>query len=237
MIGIYKITEKNNPNIFYVGKSNDIQRRFKEHQTKTYQQSRIPFDGYIKEKGINAFTYEILEECELEDLSEREKYWVDILKAKESGNKFDGGLRDVVGNHNPNAKLNEEDVKEIRIAYNNHCKQKEVYKKYKDKITFQSFQNLWQGKSWAHIMPEVFTEENKQYYKTGQSKGEQGASAKFTDNEVIAIRKRYVTESAKDIYNDYKDRISYQAFQQILWGRYYSELPIYKKKEKKWINV
>ena len=42
---------------------------------------------------------------------------------------------------------------------------------------------------------------------------------------------------AKNIYNDYKDRISYQAFQQILWGRYYSELPIYKKKEKKWINI
>ena len=31
MIGIYKITDKNNPDIFYVGKSNDIERRFKEH--------------------------------------------------------------------------------------------------------------------------------------------------------------------------------------------------------------
>jgi hypothetical protein len=23
----------------------------------------------------------------------------------------------------------------------------------------------------------------------------------------------------------------------ILWGRYYKELPIYKKKERKWINI
>ena len=37
MIGIYKITSKNNPNIFYVGKSNDIERRFKEHIQKTYE--------------------------------------------------------------------------------------------------------------------------------------------------------------------------------------------------------
>ena len=237
MIGIYKITEKENPNNFYVGKSNDIQRRFYEHQTKTYKQSRIPFDGYIKEKGKNAFIYEILEECELEQLSEKEKYWVEKLEAKKSGNKFDGGLRDVVGTHNPNAKLTEKDVIEIRKAYNNHCKQREVYNKYKNKITFQSFQNLWQGRSWSHIMPEVFTEENKLYYKTEQSKGENSSNAKFTDEEVITIRKRYVNESAKAIYENYKDRISYQAFQQILWGRHYSELPINKKKEKKWINI
>ena len=237
MIGIYKITEKENPKMFYVGKSNDIERRFKEHKTKTYEQSRIPFDGYIKEKGIDSFTYEILEECSIEELSEREKYWVDKLNAKASGNKFDGGLRDVVGSHNPNAKLTEEDVKKIRIAYNNHKRQKDVYEEYKNIITFQSFQNVWQGRSWSHIMPEVFTEENKQYYKTEQSKGEQGTGAKFTNEEVINIRKRYVNESAKNIYNDYKDRVSYQTFQQILWGRYYSELPIYKKKEKKWINI
>lgn len=237
MIGIYKITEKENPKMFYVGKSNDIERRFKEHKTKTYEQSRIPFDGYIKEKGIDAFTYEILEECSIEELSEREKYWVDKLNAKASGNKFEGGLRDVVGSHNPNAKLTEEDVKKIRIAYNNHKRQKDVYEEYKNIITFQSFQNVWQGRSWSHIMPEIFTEENKQYYKTEQSKGEQGTGAKFTNEEVINIRKRYVNESAKNIYNDYKDRVSYQTFQQILWGRYYSELPIYKKKEKKWINI
>lgn len=237
MVGIYKITEKENSNNFYIGKSNDIQRRFKEHQTKTYKQSRIPFDKEIQNKGKDAFTYEILEECKIEQLSEREAYWVEKLKAKESGNKFDGGLRDVVGSHNPNAKLTEEDVMNIRKAYNNHYKQKEVYEDYKDKITFQSFQNLWQGRSWAHIMPEVFTKENKEYYKTEQSKGEQSAGAKFTNEEIIAIRNRYVNESAKTIYEDYKDRVSYQAFQQILWGRYYSELPIYKKKEKKWINI
>lgn len=237
MIGIYKITEIKNPNNFYVGKSNNIERRFYEHQTKTYEQTRIPFDKEIQEKGKDAFNYEVLEECSLEELNEKEKYWIRKLEATKSGNKFEGGLTDVIGSHNPRAKLKEEDIIEIRKAYANHERQKEVYEKYKDIISFQYFQNLWQGRTWSHIMPEVFTEENKQYYKTGQSKGGSGASAKFTDEEVILIRKRYVNENAKEIYEDYKDRVSYQTFQQILWGRYYSELPIYKKKEKKWINT
>lgn len=86
-------------------------------------------------------------------------------------------------------------------------------------------------------MPEVFTEENKQYYIYQNSRGGNGASAKFTDEEVIALRERYINESAKVMYEEYKDRISYQAFQQMLWGRTYKHLPIYKKKEKKWINI
>ncbi len=237
MVGIYKITEIQNPNNFYIGKSNDIQRRFNEHKTKSYEQSRIPFDKEIQIKGKDAFTYEILEECSVEQLNEKEKYWIEKLQATKSGNVFEGGLTDVVGENNPRVKLSEEDVIKIRIAYANHKKQKEVYENYKDIISFQYFQNLWQGRAWGHIMPEVFTEENKQYYKTEQSKGQNGSSAKFTNEEVILIRTRYVNESAKAIYEDYKDRVNFTSFQQILWGRYYSELPIYKKKEKRWINT
>lgn len=237
MIGIYKITEKENPNMFYIGKSNNIERRFKEHIQKSYAQSRIPFDDYISKKGKDAFNYEILEECSLEELNQKEAYWIKKLKAKESGNKFDGGLTNVIGENNPKAKLTEDDVKKIRKAYTEHKKQKEVYEDFKDKISFGYFQNLWQGRAWSHIMPEVFTEENKKYYIYQNSKGENGSSAKFTDQEVINIRKRYEEETAKQIYEDYKDRVSYQAFQAMLWGRSYKDLPIYKKKEKKWINI
>ena len=237
MIGIYKITEIDNPNNFYIGKSNNIQRRFKEHQTKTYEQSRIPFDNEIQKKGIEAFTYEILEECSLEELSTKEKFWTDLLQATKSGNVFDGGLTDVVGSNNPKAKLAEEDIITIRQAYAQHKKQREVYENYKDKISFSYFQNLWQGRAWPHIMPEVFTEENKKYYIFQNSQGANGAQAQFTEDEVIAIRTRYVNETAKEIYRDYSERVSYQTFQAMLWGRSYNNLPIYKKKEKIWINI
>lgn len=237
MIGIYKITEKENPSMFYIGKSNDIERRFKEHIQKTYKQSRIPFDDYIDKKGKDAFNYEILEICSIDELSQKEKEWTDRLEATKSGNKFDGGLTNVVGNKNPNAKLTEQDVIKIRQAYNNHQKQKDIYKNYKDIISFKYFQNLWQGRSWNHIMPEVFTQENKDYYTYQNSRGSKSIKAQFSNDEIIKIRERYVNESADKIYEDYKDRVKYQTFQGILWGRTYQNLPIYKKREKKWINI
>ena len=148
-----------------------------------------------------------------------------------------GGNQASVGAQNGRAKLTEEDVKKIRAAYAAHLKQKEVYEAFKNKITFTYFQNVWAGKSWSHIMPEVFTEENKQYYIYNNSNGDSGAAALLTNQEVVELRKKYVNHSAKELYTSYQDRISFQAFQQILWGRTYTNLPIYKKKEKKWINI
>ena len=59
---------------------------------------------------------------------------------------------------------------------------------FKDKISFSAFQYCWQGKSWSHIMPEVFTEENKNYYIYQNSNGGNGAAAALTDDEVIQAR-------------------------------------------------
>ena len=83
-----------------------------------------------------------------------------------------------------------------------------MYKEFENKISFGYFQNLWQGRSWSHIMPEVFTEANKQYYIYQNSQGGNGASAQFTNEEVIQLRHRYVNETAKQIYKDY-DQIGY----------------------------
>ena len=236
MIGIYKIENLNNGKI-YIGQSNDIERRFYEHKTKG-KTSRIPLDIEIQKEGASSFSYEVVEECSIEELNQKETYWINFYQSNIKGyNKNEGGLSNLIGGQNPKAKLTEEDVIKIRQAYAEHKKQKDVYEEYKDIISFSYFQNLWQGRSWNHIMPEVFTEENKQYYIYQNSNGGNGASAKFTDEEVINIRKRYVNENAKTIYEDYKNRVSYQTFQAMLWGRSYKTLPIYKKKEKKWINI
>ena len=236
MIGIYKITKISNGKS-YIGQSNNIERRFKEHQQKGVS-SRIPLDIAIQKYGIHAFTYEILEECSLNELNEREQYWINYYDTINNGyNCLPGGEQQTTGENNGHSKLTETDIIAIRKAYANHQKQREVYEKYKDIISFSYFQNIWQGQSWSHIMPEVFTQENKDYYIYQNSIGSKSAFAQFTDNEVINIRKRYVNESAKQIYQDYKDKVSYQTFQAMLWGRSYKTLPIYKKKEKKWINI
>lgn len=237
MIGIYKITKKENGKS-YIGQSNDCERRIKEHCYPSRYLDGLAIDIAIHKYGKEAFDYEIIEECSLEELNERETYWIKYYNTYENGyNSNLGGEQQSIGSQNGRAKLVEDDVINIRIAYSNHERQKEVYENYKDKITYSSFQAVWQGKSWPHIMPEVFTEENKNYYIYQNSLGSNGSNAVLTDEEIIRARERYVNESAKDIYEDYKDKMKYQTFQAMLWGRTYKNLPIYKKKEKKWINI
>lgn len=72
--GIYKIT-----NIYtkesYIGKSNDIQRRWNEHRNpnewKRNPNQRLYQD--MKELGPDAFSFEILEECPRKELNKKEK--------------------------------------------------------------------------------------------------------------------------------------------------------------------
>lgn len=235
MIGIYKITNNINGKI-YIGQSNNIQRRFSEHQNRGAA-SRIPVDVAIQRYGKENFNFEIIEECSIEQLNQKETYWITYFNSIENGyNCSVGGDQQSIGSNNGRAILTENEVKFIRTAYNNHERRKDVYEYFKDKITFSSFSRIWDGTSWAHIMPEVLTEENKRYYSKEATNGEKSSNAKLTDEEVIKIRERYVSENAKTIYKDYEDRCSYNTLQQILWGRTYKHLPIYKKKEKKWIN-
>lgn len=234
MIGIYKITNKKNGKV-YIGQSANIERRFKEHCHQN--KSRISVDKAIFEEGIENFSFEVIEVCSIEELNDKETFWIIKYDAVNSGyNKTYGGNQQSIGSNNGRTKLTEHDVAEIRAAYNNHERRKDVYERYKDRISFSGFAAIWDGTTWNHVNMEVYTEENRTYYMKQATNGELSENALFTNDEVNIIRERYVTQTAKQIYEDYKTRCSYQTLQQILWGRTYKNLPIYKKKEKCWIG-
>lgn len=221
MIGIYKITKIENGKS-YIGKSNDIERRFKEHQTKG-KISRIPVDEAIAKYGINAFTYEIIEKCSLNQLNEREQYWIKYYDTYHNGyNETIGGEIGNMqhGETHTQAKLTEEDVIKIRNAYNNHERCKEVYKDFQDKIEFNGFHKVWKGETWKHVKMEVYTKENKEFHlhNTGQS-GQENGKAKLKDQDVYNIRLRKKNgESPKNVYEDYKNLITYGSFQNIWYN-------------------
>lgn len=236
IIGIYKITNNINKKA-YVGQSNDIERRFKEHCYKG-EGSRILLDIAIQKYGKENFTFEIIEECKIEELNERETYWIKYYNTIESGyNLSTGGDYQSRGSNNGRARLVEQDIIDIRTAYSQHKRRRDVYQKYENKISFGTFATIWDGTAWKHVMPEVYTDENKKYYSREATNGEKSDKAKFTNEEVLQCRKRYVNETAKQIYQDFKDRCKYSSFQHILMGTCYKDLPIYLKKEKKWINL
>ena len=232
MIGIYKITKKIDGKS-YIGQSNDIQRRFNEHKTK----KDLIIDQAIQKYGISAFNFEILEECSLEELNSREKYWIAFYNTyKGFGYNCNEGGGDSRGENNGRTKLTNNDVAYIRECYDLHYRRRDVYEQFKDKISFSAFASIWDGTTWKDIKQEVYTKENKEYYMHHATDGENSDKALLTNKEVILCRERYVNESARDIYKVFQDRMSYQTFQQMLWGRTYKNLPIYKKKDKKWIG-
>lgn len=232
MIGIYKITKKENGKS-YIGQSNDIERRFSEHKTKI----DIPIEIAIKKYGTDAFSFEIIEKCSLDQLDEREKYWIAFYNTyKGFGYNCNEGGGNNRGENNGRTNLTNEDVAYIRECYDSHMRRRDVYQKFKDRISFDGFASIWDGRTWKDIKKEVYTEENKNFYKYHATDGANSDNAKFSNKEVLQMRERYVNENARSIYEDFKDRCSYQTLQAILCGRTYKDLPIYKKKQKVWVN-
>lgn len=83
-IGIYKFYNKVTGR-FYVGQSKNIENRIKYHQTLlkrlpvNCQPAHYAMHEDYKKHGMDSFAYEILEECTVEQLDEREAYWMDKL--------------------------------------------------------------------------------------------------------------------------------------------------------------
>lgn len=73
MIGIYKFTNKIDGKS-YIGQSVDIKRRYKEHKTRKTEYSL--FHDAIKEYGFDNFDFSIIELCKVEELDEKEIYYI-----------------------------------------------------------------------------------------------------------------------------------------------------------------
>ena len=75
MIGIYKITNTIN-NQCYIGQSKDIQARWSKHLSAYKTSPEWKLYRAFKKYGISNFSFEIIEECKIEELNEKEIYWI-----------------------------------------------------------------------------------------------------------------------------------------------------------------
>ncbi len=78
MVGIYKITNNINGKS-YIGLSTNIKKRWKKHKQKNYIEyfKDKPLYRAFNKYGIDNFTFEVLEECSIEELSKKEIYYID----------------------------------------------------------------------------------------------------------------------------------------------------------------
>lgn len=91
MIGIYIITNQINGKV-YIGQSQNIELRWKAHRNRPFNSNsndyEKPLYRAIRKYGLDNFSFQILEQCDIKDLDNREKYWIDYYKSTDVNNGY-----------------------------------------------------------------------------------------------------------------------------------------------------
>lgn len=137
-------------------------------------------DFAICKYGIENFDFSILEQCNIEQLDEKERYWIAYYDSYNNGYNRTPGGKALRGSEHPKAILNENQVWEIRELYNQKVKRNIAFQAFKQYgISERGFKKIWDGENWSNIHMDVYTEENKLWHKsqTGHSEDQIGLSS------------------------------------------------------------
>lgn len=93
-IGIYKIENKINHHK-YIGQSKNIEKRWAREKTTPFNPNDhsydYPLSRAIRKYGLENFDFSIIEECSIQDLNTKEKYWIEYY------NSFFDGYNQTIG--------------------------------------------------------------------------------------------------------------------------------------------
>lgn len=151
--GIYKIQEKDTGYV-YIGQAKILSRRLREH--RNHLGLHMDIDKAIYEKGIDNFTFEIIEYCPEDKLDERERYWISFYDSYNKGyNNTYGGfgaIHHAKGEDINTAILTNEEVLQYRKDYTNMAA-KEIYEKYnlQSRVSYISFERAIMGRSFKFL--------------------------------------------------------------------------------------
>ena len=85
---IYKITNTVNGKMYIGQTRRSIEERWKQHIRSSFSDSSFdkgPFHLAIKKYGVDTFKVEQIEECNNEELNDRETYWIEYFDARHKG--------------------------------------------------------------------------------------------------------------------------------------------------------
>jgi group I intron endonuclease len=104
MIGIYKITSPTNR--VYIGQSINIEKRFKQYKNlQNVSEQKALYNSFLK-YGVDNHTFEIVEECEINLLNERERFYQEFY------NVINKGLNCFLTNTNEKKRVFSKETKE-----------------------------------------------------------------------------------------------------------------------------
>lgn len=186
---IYCYTNLEN-NKKYIGQTINPQQRYRQHKSSAYNEKNeeynSPFHRAIRKYGFENFNYEVLAESEdIEILNQMEILLIQKYKTKVPNgyNIEDGGKNSSKPKSKEQkikltwgqAELSEEEIIELRKAYSRKESPKKIYDElYRDRLHYNSFLNIWSGRRYKNIMPELL---------------EKGRHTKLNEDLVREIRK------------------------------------------------
>lgn len=155
----------------YIGQTINPKQRFAQHKSSAFNVNDKEYNSLLhrafRKYGYENFQYKVLAESdEIDVLNELE-----IALIKKYNTKTPNGYNIEDGGRNckksqtdeqkrklmeAHASLTKEEVVELRMAYKNNESPKKIYdEKYKDRLHYNSFLNIWSGRRYSSIMPEV----------------------------------------------------------------------------------
>lgn len=144
MIGIYKIENKVNGKV-YIGQSTNIQIRWKNHKvasqcTKDHTYN-YPLYKAFRKYGIDNFIFEIIEECDISELDNREKFWINYYDS------YNKGYNQTLGGDGIFGKINNTTLDRItNDLYLSELSINEIAKKYN--LSYEMIQGINTGRHW-----------------------------------------------------------------------------------------
>lgn len=192
--GIYKITSPSNR--VYIGQSKDIYERWKKYKfVKNKGQHKI-FNS-IRKYGYENHIFEIIEECEFDELNCRERYWQDFYDV------LNGGLNLMLQECGEQKQVHSQETKDKMSKSN---KGKIVSKETREKL---SQANKGENSPW---FGKKHTEETKLKISNAQI-GSKNHGAKIVLNTETGIFYETAKEAAKSC------NMKYITFHAYLAGR------------------
>lgn len=168
MIGIYKIENLINGKI-YIGQSRNIEKRWTAHRTRPFNQNSKQYDSplyrSIRKYGLENFSFIVLEETPIENLDNREKYWIEYYGShnKEKGYNLTDG-----GNSAAFTILTRKQVDEIKLLLETNMSQQDIADKYnvdQRSISYINTGETWieQGKTYPIRSFSILANDKKYY--------------------------------------------------------------------------
>lgn len=235
MKGIYRFVNNTNGKV-YVGQSIHVETRYKHHRANYTNPSCSMYNGKLyrafRKYGFDSFSFEVLEESgdfTQQDLNEKEVYYISYYNSYEKGYNMNYGGQYTSNMHK---KLTVEQILQIKdeIKNTNHTFQ-DISAKYGLDSSGSLISMMNKGIVWQMIGNYNYPLREDTFI---HNKGGSNPMAVFSDEEVMEIRERFVTETMPDIYQDYKTKCSFSELKKIIYGSQFKNLPYYKKRQKQW---